>query len=37
MADQLSVEVEENDGAKRVTVVFTPVESPSIVVDEEYR
>lgn len=36
MADQLSIEVEENDGAKRVVVVFTPVEQPTVVEDRPY-
>jgi hypothetical protein len=37
MADQLSIEVEENDGAKRVVIVFTPVEQQQSVVVNEYR
>jgi hypothetical protein len=34
MADQLSVEVEELNGAKKVLIVFTPVEQASAEVDE---
>lgn len=34
MSDQLSVEVEQIGDAKKVTVVFTPVQQSSVEVDE---
>jgi hypothetical protein len=36
MADQLSVEVEELEGVRRVSVTFTSVEQPRTNVEEPY-